>query len=262
MEFVTTGRALKVTTTSSTEVAEGIHRLGTHYLNFYVIEDGGKFTLVDSGVRGYYHQLMQFLSSLGKSASDIEAVVITHHHQDHIGNAERLRRESGGPIFVHPRDAPIVTGRRPRPTANLLPFAWRPWFVGYLSHLIRNGVLRPPAVADTQDIRNDERLDIPGSPRIMHVPGHTPGSCALWLEERRVLLSGDTLVTLDTARGKRGPCILTGAFTHDEVEAVYSLDALVPLTAEVMLPGHGEPWNNGIEEAVRIARAKWEASIA
>ncbi|HEX2240133.1 MAG TPA: MBL fold metallo-hydrolase [Actinomycetota bacterium] len=244
------------------EVAEGINRLGTQYLNFYLIEEGGKFTLVDSGIPGYYEQLTMLLSSNGKSLSDIDAVVITHHHQDHIGNAERLRRDTGGRIFVHPRDAPIVTRRERRPRANVLPFAWRPWFVRYIGHLIRNGVLRPPAVADTKDLPDGERLDIPGSPRVLHVPGHTPGSCALWLEERRVLLSDDTLVTLDTARGKRGPCILTGAFTIDEVEAIHSLDALAPLDARVMLPGHGEPWTNGVGEAVRIARAKWEAKNA
>ncbi|MFN2526065.1 MAG: MBL fold metallo-hydrolase, partial [Actinomycetota bacterium] len=240
-----------------TEVAEGIYRLGSRYGNFYLLGDKGKFTLVDTGVPGYFDQLTELLGSLGHSLTDIDAVLITHHHQDHIGNAERIRDEGSARVFVHPRDAPIVTGRERRPRANLAPFLWRPWILGYLSHLVRNGVLRPPPVADTEDLVDGEVLDIPGAPKVLHIPGHTPGSCALFLEARRVLLSGDTLVTLDTTRGKRGPCILTGAFTYDDVQAVQSLTYLEKLDADIVLPGHGEPWKNGVAEAVQIARAKW-----
>lgn len=241
------------------QVADGIYRLGTRYGNFYALEDRGKFTLIDTGVPGYYEQLAELLDSREKSLSDIDAILITHHHQDHIGNAERLRAASEGRVFVHPADAPIVTGRERRPRANLAPFIWRPWLIRYLSHLIRNGVLRPPAVADTHDLSDGEVLDVPGSPRVIHAPGHTPGSCAVFLDKRGVLLSGDTLVTLDTTRGKRGPCILTGAFTADDALAFASLDLLSKTKADLLLPGHGEPWTNGVEEAVRIARSKWEA---
>ena len=72
--------------------------------------------------------------------------------------------------------------------------------LGYLA----KGILRTPAVAKLDDMADGDTLDIPGSPRVIHAPGHTAGSCALFLEERSVLFSGDALVTLDVAKGPRG----------------------------------------------------------
>ena len=48
-------------------------------------------------------------------------------------------------------------------------------------------------------------LALPGAPQVLHTPGHTDGSCVLFLPERRALLTGDALVTLDPYTGRRGP---------------------------------------------------------
>jgi glyoxylase-like metal-dependent hydrolase (beta-lactamase superfamily II) len=95
---------------------------------------------------------------------------------------------------------------------------------------------------------------VPGSPRVLHVPGHTAGSCALFLEDRSILFSGDALVTLDMTRGRTGPQIIRGAWTEDAELAVRSLDELAATNAETVLPGHGEPWPQGVKSAVDIAQ--------
>jgi glyoxylase-like metal-dependent hydrolase (beta-lactamase superfamily II) len=97
-------------------------------------------------------------------------------------------------------------------------------------------------------------LDVPGRPRVIHAPGHTAGSCALWLEDQSLLFSGDALVTLDMTRGRTGPRIIHGAWTEDAGQALASLDQLAATKAATVLPGHGEPWMDGVESAVLLAR--------
>jgi glyoxylase-like metal-dependent hydrolase (beta-lactamase superfamily II) len=121
-------------------------------------------------------------------------------------------------------------------------------------HLLANGVTRVPAIAQLNEIADGEVLDVPGSPRVVHAPGHTAGSCALFLEDRSLLFSGDALVTLDMTRGRTGPQIIRGPVTEDADLALESLDELAATNAETVLPGHGEPWPNGIRSAVDIAR--------
>jgi glyoxylase-like metal-dependent hydrolase (beta-lactamase superfamily II) len=75
------------------------------------------------------------------------------------------------------------------------------------------------------------------------------------LEERRVLLSGDVLSTWNALTGRDGPQIMPSGLNVDSERALASLSALERITADVVLPGHGEPWTAGVEEAVRLARA-------
>jgi glyoxylase-like metal-dependent hydrolase (beta-lactamase superfamily II) len=123
-------------------------------------------------------------------------------------------------------------------------------------HLLANGVTRAPAVAQLDEIADGEVLDVPGSPRVVHAPGHTAGSCALFLEDRSLLFSGDALVTLDMTRGRTGPQIIRGPVTEDARLALESLGELADTNAETVLPGHGEPWPHGVKSAVDIARGR------
>ena len=73
-------------------VAPGVHRLHTRYTNWYLLEDGERLTVLDAGLPGDLRQFVSALSRLGHAPADIDAVLVTHHHPDHRGNAERLHR--------------------------------------------------------------------------------------------------------------------------------------------------------------------------
>lgn len=238
------------------EVVPGVYRLDDVYTNWYMLMDGGKMTLIDAGLPGDWASFTAALGRIGLSLSDVDAVLITHHHMDHAGNAERLRT-AGARVLAHPADAPYLRGEKKRSNRGVVRYLWRSWYRRYLLSYVTKGILRTPAIASIEELADGERLDVPGAPRVIHSPGHTAGSCALLLEDRGVLFSGDALVTLDVTRGprgQRGPQIVRGPHTDDATGALRSLDRLAATRAGVVLPGHGDPWTNGIESAVEQAR--------
>lgn len=240
-----------------TEVASGVFRYGSRYINCYLIADGGRLTLLDTGLPRYIGKLRSVLAHLGKSIRDVDAILLTHCHVDHIGSAKQVQFESTGLVFVHEADAPVVRGERKQPIPNVAKNLGRPFFLRYFfGHLAPQGGARYPHVVDLSTFADGDVLDVPGAPRVVHAPGHTAGSSALLIEEREVLFSGDALVTLDTWTGATGPHVFTPPFTEDYPEALRSLDRLEGLPAEVVLPGHGDPWTGGVQEAVAVARAR------
>ena len=224
-------------------------------MNFYLVEDGGGVTVVDSGLPAMWEALVDALRGMGRGIDDIRAVVLTHAHFDHLGLARRLRTEHGVPVWVHPDDAFIA--RHPyryRHERSRLVFSLtHPAGLPVLAQMTRAGALRVRGVEDLTYFSGQGPLPVPGSPEVVFSPGHTSGHCALFLPSRGVLFSGDALVTLDPYTGRTGPRIVAGAATADSAQNLESLSALERTGAGVVLPGHGDPWTGGIEEAVAIA---------
>ena len=195
---------------------------------------------------------------MGRSIGDIRAVLLTHAHEDHIGFAERIRSERGTPIHVHEADAALARGEvkrtsegrggpmKPIPTLSFLIFG------------LRKGWLRIKRIAEVSTFGDGATLDVPGTPRVIHLPGHTAGSAALHVPSRDAILVGDAFVTLNVFIGKTGPQPFPN-FNADNRQAFESLGRLDGIDAGLVLPGHGEPWTGGLAEAVRIVRAAWVA---
>lgn len=99
----------------------------------------------------------------------------------------------------------------------------------------------------------DQTLDVPGSPRIIGTPGHTPGSVTVHVPALGAVMVGDALTTRHVLTGARGPG--PAPFTLAPEEANASLDRIAAIDAAWVLPGHGPVRNGGAAEAVRIARS-------
>jgi glyoxylase-like metal-dependent hydrolase (beta-lactamase superfamily II) len=237
-----------------TEVAPGVHRLGNAFVNCYLIEDGNQLTLVDAGLPGFRSQLDEHLRSRGRSVSDIAAVILTHAHGDHVGMAERIRLDAPATVYVHAADEHMArTAKVHTRDGSLLPYLRRPAVWKLLAMGVRNGAVKPTKIGELTTF-TDGDLDVPGHPRVIPTPGHSPGHVAFHLPDRGVLLAGDALCTYNPLTGARGPQILPKAFAHDTLQAIASLSSLERIDAGVMLFGHGEPWTDRPSSAVAHAR--------
>jgi glyoxylase-like metal-dependent hydrolase (beta-lactamase superfamily II) len=240
------------------QVAEGVYRLGHPLVNWYAVVDGGRVTLIDSGLSGDAERIVDDLAALGISPQQVEAVVLTHGHADHSGGAEQVRSTAGAHVHVHAADAKLVAGRPPLRTIARAPLMLRHTsreFLATMRFFVGHGLLRPTAVKVVDEFDDGAVLPVPGAPRVVHVPGHTAGSCALLLEARGVLFTGDALVTLDCYGGARGPRLLARESNDDTAQALASLDTLADLRARVVLPGHGDPFVGDVRAAVEAAKS-------
>jgi glyoxylase-like metal-dependent hydrolase (beta-lactamase superfamily II) len=241
--------------------APGVTRLGDPEVNFYLLEAPDGLVLVDGGLPGHLPQLRSHLEGAGRSLGDIRAVLLTHAHPDHTGVVPAAR-QAGADVWVHERDAAALAGgaraanRQAKPERALLPYLIRrPATLRTIAHIARMGGFTGSRVTDPRTMDGDLVLaDVPGRPRAVTLPGHTPGSVGYLFADRGLLFTGDALVTYDGITGHRGPAVVSRAFTHDSRAALASLTTLAAIDAGLLLPGHGEPFAGTPADAAAQAR--------
>jgi glyoxylase-like metal-dependent hydrolase (beta-lactamase superfamily II) len=239
------------------DVAPGVHRIEDAFTNWYLVEGDGRLTIVDTGVPSSWESLHGALAQLGRRVADVDAVVLTHAHFDHLGFAERARTTLDVPVYVHEQDVPLT--RRPlgydheRPRSYY--FATQVRAVPIVASLVRHRAFWPTPVGEVVRYREGETLPVPGELEVIFTPGHTDGHCSLLLPGRDAVIVGDALVTLDPYTGLRGPRIVAAAATADTRRNLDTLDAIADTGAGRLLVGHGDPWTGGAARAVQMARA-------
>jgi len=233
------------------QLAPRIHRVGPDAIvNSYLVEESGEVTIIDAGAPGLWKLVPTELAAMGRSLEDVRAIVLTHGHTDHVGYAERARKERGWRVMVHEADEALAKGEVPNPAkqGTMRPGA----MASFMWWALRHGLLRVPSLTEVATYGDGATLDVPGAPRVVLVPGHTPGSAALHVPTHDALFVGDAMATYAVTTGQRGPGI--APFCADRERALASLARLEPLDARLVLPGHGDPFTGGAAEAVRLAR--------
>jgi glyoxylase-like metal-dependent hydrolase (beta-lactamase superfamily II) len=239
------------------EIRPGVYGMGTKKVNWYLVEHEGRLTAIDAGLPRMADSLAKELLAIGRTPADIEAVVLTHSDSDHTGLAPTFR-EAGARVFVHADDD--ATLRKPAPKRgdasprNILPLVVNGGMWSLMWHLVWRGAAKPASVRGAATFSDGELLEVPGRPRVIHTPGHTSGHCALLFAEHGALFVGDALCTWNPVTGSRVPQLMPKAFNESNAQGLSSLEKLEKLEAEVVLPGHGEPFRQGPAAAVESAR--------
>ena len=213
------------------DVAEGVWLLRGGFpgktMNVYFVRDGNGVLAFDAGVRSMTHAIAREAVGLG----GLTRVVLGHGHPDHRGAAPGL----GVPVHCHSADRAITEGdggmsaidfSRLNPLGRLL-----------MPRLLKRWDGGPVKVAGTFE----EGEEIAGF-KVVHLPGHSAGMCALWRESDRVALSSDCFYTLDPQTGRKGhPRVPLSAFNLDTEQARASIRKLAALEPAAAWPGHADP---------------------
>ena len=237
------------------ELTPHLHRIGNDIVAVYLIETPEGITIIDAGLAGHFRELLVELRSMGRTIDDVKGLILTHGDGDHVGFAERLRRDHGVPIYIESHDASRAKGG-PKPKNAKQAMKLGP-LLGFLAYTVRKGGRRTTWLTDVVEIHAGETLDLPGSPQIIGLPGHSEGSVAVYSALVDAVFVGDGLTTRDVLTGVTGPA--PAPFTDEPSQAVASLRSLVSTGATWVLPGHGAPFGGGVAAAVEQVRARARA---
>jgi glyoxylase-like metal-dependent hydrolase (beta-lactamase superfamily II) len=238
------------------QVADDVYALGSRGHNFYVLAEGEDVTIVDAGCRREWPKLIAALEAAEMSLERVAGFMITHVHGDHFGLAKEADQRDIR-VAVHEEDEAralgTYTGRFAVQTSELP--VYKPRVVWNMLPMVLSGVTKLEFLDTVETFTDGQRLDVPGRLVAIHTPGHTEGHTMFHCPESGILFTGDGLVTMDLLGPTKGPQMMADVFSLDGDEAVASLDRIVDLEADLLLPGHGEPWAGSPADAVALARS-------
>jgi glyoxylase-like metal-dependent hydrolase (beta-lactamase superfamily II) len=202
------------------EIVEGIHQVDGVIANTYIIVNGNKLTLIDTGFIRSAGKIENYIKNLGFDLSAVSTIIITHFHIDHTGNAKKLKEATGAKVAVHEAEADFVMQKKPPPKPkNVLVKAL--------------GVVKAAPVEPDIILKDGDMIE---GLQVIHVPGHSPGSIALLDTKRKVMFVGDAIFFADGH--VEGP---DEKHSIDMTLARESLGKLAGFDFEVMLSGHKDP---------------------
>ena len=221
-------------------IAPGVWRiptLGRNWVNSFAFVDAtGSVTLIDAGLRGATPRIVAALDEIGHRPEDVERIVVTHAHFDHVGHARRLRARTGASVHVHDDDAGFVRAGRPPPRDRTSPLA-----------RVLSFVQRRQASCEVDgSFTEGDVLPVAGGLRVLHTPGHSPGHCSFLHEPSGVLVTGDALMNF---RARINYSFPVGC--SDFKMSQDTADRLGELDYEIAAFTHGPEIRTGARDAVR-----------
>jgi glyoxylase-like metal-dependent hydrolase (beta-lactamase superfamily II) len=195
--------------------------------NVFLVAHGGKSILVDTSPGSCWRKLQRGLRRMG--VGRIDALVLTHSHYDHAGNAARVREKYGARVILHRSEAPFLASGEnvvPRGTNRLGRL-----LIDHLGKKFARSVRCAPCRAD---VLVDERLSLEDygfNAYLLHTPGHSPGSISMIVDDE-VALVGDAMFGV-------APWSVFPPFAAATGQLVESWGKLLATNCRLFLPAHG-----------------------
>lgn len=196
-------------------LAVDILELGPYSVNCYILSDNGQAVIIDPGF-----DPATIENLIRDRKIDVKEIIITHGHIDHIMGLPQIKKFTGAPVLIHQNDAVMLTD----PKINLSAFYASPFSTDTADGFLDEG-----------DIINIGRFQL----KVIHTPGHSPGSISLLTEE--VVFTGDTLFS-----GSIGGTDFPGADYQTLISSIKNKLLTLP-DGTVVYPGHGPDTTIGKE---------------
>ena len=221
-------------------VAAGVSQVRAIGARITVLTAGNEAMLVDAGMRGSYGPIVSGLDALGLSLDSVNTLVISHRHPDHSGGVGELIAGRSIVVMAHTLEAGILAGRErhPSPFHNKL--------VVKVTEPVLARVNGSPIDIDVE-LSEGDVIPFPFPVHVVHLPGHTAGSIALFLPDQKLVIIGDALQH-KLGRELSPPA---ASVTDDLEQAVDSLYKLLDLNFDAICFSHFPPMRSGASEALR-----------
>lgn len=215
------------------EIISGIHWIKGVNGNCFLLVNS-EITLIDTGLPHQSQKIISYITNtLHRSLSDVKMIILTHH-LDHIGNAQILREQTGAIIAAYGGDVDYITGRKIPPT---------PKGGMRIAFVLFSPMMKVKPFSVDRILNNNDQI---AGLTVIHVPGHTPGSIALYDPKNKALFSGDTLRYMNGI--VEGP---SEKFSVDKEKARQSVELLKALDFNILCGGHGIPLTSMASTKVR-----------
>lgn len=229
--------------------------LGSAYVNWYILRNSEGVVIIDAGFPGYLSQLDRVLEQHQINPNQLKALLLTHAHNDHIGCAEAIRQRFRIPVYLHEADLASAMKINHFPPWWFLKNCWRlPVLKSMFHALFRGKTFATKALREVTPFADGDQLPVPGTPVVIHTPGHTLGESCFYFREAGLLFSGDALVTKNVFTGIEGkPQLLDNSInTHPQL-AKESLEKLNTIGEITLYPGHGKLWRGNLSSSLESA---------
>ncbi|MDK2939958.1 MAG: hydroxyacylglutathione hydrolase [Methanolobus sp.] len=201
--------------------------------NAYLVSAPDLVILIDTGCSKNLKPLEQVLRQKELQITDIDYIVVTHAHYDHVGHLAEIKEKSGAKVLAH-RDAVdyLKNGHTPFPKGTMLLFKI---ISNAGNRFFSVGGKFTPVEPDILIEGDYDLLKSEPTIRIIHTPGHTSGSVCLIINDESAIV-GDTLFNVL-------PETVYPPFANDENELIKSWEKLLATGCSVFYPGHGKPFS-------------------
>lgn len=217
-------------------LADGLFHIPLGIGNGYMVATRNGWYLIDTGPAGNAEKILEFAEQQFGDRPP-EAILLTHGHFDHAGNAAELSDYWDAQIFAHRLELPFLTGRDKYPPPD-------PTVGGFMGFMIR---MFPNKAYDLEDrVDSFGRNPLPGW-KLIETPGHSPGHVSFFRPDDRALIAGDAITTVKQANMismiTQAPEVWLPPeyYTCDWQSARKSVERLASLEPEIIAAGHGRP---------------------
>ncbi len=209
------------------KISDRVHSIELFHNRSYLIVDK-RLTLIDTGFPGRANKILKYIKKIGRNESELELIILTHHHIDHRGSARKLKQLTHTKIAAHKEDVPYIEGRKFSSEDALT-------IESKITFLMADIFFRKENVEVDIELEDG---DVISDLEIIHTPGHTKGSICLYDKAEKLIFTGD--ITMP----QLGKMLRRNRYSYDWQKHLSSLMRIKEIDFKGFLPTDGKMFIN------------------